>query len=188
MRTCLALFFMLSLIACANFQLSDSELEWNPYSSGQVLKFESKTGEQLVMKITQVAKSKSKINPYAGNFSGKYEQLFITYTVLEGGSTSGEHALLAIGKSPKGEGFFNPIIEIPAIIHQNEPIDFATLAAKPKTTIMINGKKYTDVVVFNPSRPENDLSFPHLIKVHWSKSIGLLRIELSNQTVWELNP
>jgi len=178
-------FGLIIFTSCANYSLSSEELKWNPYNVGDELVFVDNKGAMMNLKITSLDRNVSKINPYAGNFSGKYEQLIVNYLFINGPDRE-LHTLLAIGKDPKGRGFFNPTLEIPRIIHQSNPFSFDELQRKAKTQLTVRGKTYYDVLIFNPTTPTETLAIPHITKLYWSISKGCVKFVLSNNTIWEL--
>jgi hypothetical protein len=177
---------ILFFTSCAHYRLTSEELKWNPYQVGETLIFINSSSQKMELIISSLDKSSNKINPYAGNFSGKHEQLIVNYKFKNGQPDSEIHTLLAIGKSPKGEGFFNPILEFPNIVHISEPISFEALQRKPKTQLTIRGKTYSDLIIFNPASPTEILAYPHVNKLYWSISNGCVKLNLSDNTNWEL--
>jgi hypothetical protein len=178
--------YILFFTSCAHYKLTQEELKWNPYQVGEIMSYVNSSGKKMEMIISSLNKSSNKINPYAGNFSGKHEQLMVNYKFKNGQPDSEIHTLLAIGKNPKGEGFFNPILELPKLIHISDPISFEALQRKPKKQLTIRGKAYHDLIVFNPASPTETLAYPHINKLYWSISKGCVKFNLSDNTSWEL--
>jgi len=192
MKYLLLLSTLLFLFACKSYQLSQSDLAWNPYNVNDRLIFKSNTGKMDTILIQKIDRSTSKNEQYSPT-SGTSEQMAVLARVrvpynLDTGETQlmDGHPIFAL-IADKGGAMANMMLDVQNTIFPNSVISIKELEKKQVISKKIGGKIYNDLIVLKPSNTYPEKGATRYTDVlYWSKSKGYVRFDVSAEEYWEL--
>lgn len=161
---------LLMLFSCKTYQLSQKDLEWQPYKKGDVLLFESNKGEIDTIDIKNVEVHTNPDDPLSV-FPNKLQSLFVIAEkgVLEmkaNESGTSVHFTIRLGENK---------LKYPNVVQSIKEMN--GLNKDKNGRYIIEAKEYYDNM--------RDQSFD-LRYIYWSKEYGYLGLEFKENYVWTL--
>ena len=184
------IFISLLLLACGKtHRLSKSDLQWNPYTVGDRLIFQSgNTLFDTVIVTGMVRHTRGLGYPFSGNpDKGQSLSVVVNHLVSDPGSFrglkkgsifimsnygKGSYVTFWFAGVTKGESISNPFFI--GNLDTIKPITYSTKAGT-----------FDDVVVIKSDTVYPD-NFDRLSTIFWSRKFGYLEIEVNDSLKWEL--
>lgn len=179
-------------IGCGkNYNLSKSDLKWNPYKGGEVLVFHCNKGDTDTIIVQAIETAKVDSDPLAP-FPNHQEILNVIV----------KHSTPFNSKQKMEDSF----VRLEAVKDKNTLVSFKLLAKNSwfysesyyindlnklkENAMTIKGNIYSDVIVIEPQenikKEYYDERDEFVTKLYWSKSKGYIRYDLKNGVYWEL--
>ena len=174
-------FLALFIIGCVTYDLSPKDEAWNPYEVGEKFTFVSDQGGERNFTISNIDKTKNRVNVYAGNLSRMKESLTVFATE---DNTSEEVPILAIYKNSDDKSFINFTLNLSAILGVNHVEEIPEANAKLGNAAGFSGD---DLLNINPVQNVGPgVEIPYVTNFIFSKSRGFVQFSLTNGEVWSL--
>lgn len=160
---------LLMLFSCRTYNISQSDLEWQPYKEGDILTFESSEGERETIEIKNVEVYKNPDDPLAV-FPNKLQSVFViaqknVFEMNASRKGTAIHFAIRLGnKELKYPSTILGIKELEKII-------------KEDGNYVIEAKEFYDNMKDEPF----DLRY-----IYWSKEYGYLGLEFKDKYKWIL--
>lgn len=178
---------VLILTAC-DYEPGNPAMQWNPYKRWEVLIFGSEKNERdsiFIAEVETLHQGKTKVLKVNGEVidnmldAGKTPDK-ISFPLMTISIPENADAFLSIRLKTKHAGLFS-----------FETKSITSLEALPKEEIDVYGTMYKDVLILQPDTTaaayQRDSTPNSLVqKIYWSKSMGLIRYELKDGSVWSL--
>ncbi len=176
------------------YKLSQDDLSWQPYKGGEVLTFQSNTGELDTIFVNPKIIRETK--PFGSDwriFPDKFESICVLVKSSDPNPPKGtnhryiESCILKITKTIEAnECWIQFLFTAKDAWFYDNSRNKSELIKLQKNNLNTKNKNYDDVIIIKPRNSKYESRINNIEKLYWSLSEGYIRYDLKDNKYWEL--